>query len=252
MENKIRNPHQRPARKTGIITGIILILLGVLLISINIGLMPTGLNKVIISWQMIFVVIGLVQLFKARFFAGSVFLLFGTFFIIPRLAKVFPETFSAVPINFISLYWPVLLVVLGIVLILYWIFKPKKTYSSFHHRNHRKYRVTSGFSKNSVFGDGEHIFLDEVFKGGEVNAVFGGATLDLRKTTLPEGETILEVNAVFGGVTVLIPTNWYVEINADSVFGGFRDLRTIMEPVDKSRKLIIEGGCVFGSGEIRN
>jgi predicted membrane protein len=129
-----------------------------------------------------------------------------------------------------------------------------------HHRNHHrsfgsnqsKWENPNGFSKNSVFGSGDHIVLDPEFKGGELNAVFGGLTLDLRRTNLPVGETRLDINAVFGGITVFVPADWLVETHLDSVFGGFQDNRMPKEPIDTTKKLIITGSCVFGGGELRN
>ena len=94
--------------------------------------------------------------------------------------------------------------------------------------------------------------LDPEFKGGDMNAVFGGISLDLRRTNLPVGETRLEVNAVFGGITIFVPSDWYVETHLDSVFGGFKDNRVPKEPLDTTKKLIIVGSCVFGGGELRN
>ena len=142
------------------------------------------------------------------------------------------------------------------------IFGPKWGFNGFgekhhhhhhHHYNHEKYAGNpGGFSKNSIFGAGEHIVLEPEFKGGELNAVFGGITLDLRKTNLPEGETRLDVNAVFGGITILVPNNWLVETHLDAVFGGFEDKRFKVDTIDTSRKLVITGACVFGGGELRN
>jgi len=125
-------------------------------------------------------------------------------------------------------------------------------YRNYRHHNAKWATSSDGFSKNSVFGNGEHIVLDPEFKGGDLNAVFGGITLDLRRTTLQEGETVLEVNAVFGGITIYVPVDWYVETHLDAVFGGFQDNRMPKEPLDTTRKLIITGSCVFGGGELRN
>jgi len=131
-----------------------------------------------------------------------------------------------------------------------------------HYRHHHRYQGpndqktwttnSEGFSKNSVFGSGEHIVLDPEFKGGELNAVFGGISLDLRRTNLPVGDTVLDVNAVFGGITIYVPDDWYVETHLDAVFGGFQDNRLPKEPLDVTKKLIITGSCVFGGGELRN
>ena len=47
--------------------------------------------------------------------------------------------------------------------------------------------------------------VDDEFKGGTVQAIFGGIELDLRKTHLPEGETMLHIEAIFGGVELFVP-----------------------------------------------
>ena len=250
----------RHSRKSMPIFGILLILAGLLFIGINFGFFPDNFSHVIFSWQMLIILIGICRLFRLKYFSASLFLFVGGFFMLPRLANVFPECFHWVAGNFICVYWPVLLIGIGILLLLYWFFKPQNDCSSIHcsshnhSKNHSKKKKTSDFERNSVFGDGEHIILDPEFNGGELNAVFGGITLDLRRTSLPEGESYLEANAVFGGIRIIVPENWFIEVQIDSAFGGFRDLRipSPEEAIDKSRKLIINGACVFGGGEIKN
>ena len=260
MRKKIHS-HHRPLRKKIPFLGILLILTGVLFIGINVGLLPPNFGHILISWQMLIILFGIAHLFGKKFLSASFFIFVGMFFIVPRVAEVFPEQLSCIPDNFLSLYWPVLLVATGILILLHRIVIPHKHHkfcmpnheSPFSHQKfHRKGK--SGFEKKAVFGDVKHIILDPVFTSGEVNAVFGGITLDLRKTSLPEGETILDVNAVFGGVIIFVPEDWYVESRVDSVFGGFKDSRIppSEESIDKSRKLIITGSCVFGGGELDN
>ena len=162
-----------------------------------------------------------------------------------------------------------MLILAGILIIMGKIFGPKWGWNDWntewqnkqHRHEHRRYRHqsrsnwnenTEGFSKNSIFGSGDHIVLDPEFKGGDLNAVFGGITLDLRRTNLAVGDTVVEINAVFGGITIYVPADWYVETHLDAVFGGFQDNRMPKEPTDKTRKLIISGSCVFGGGELRN
>ena len=242
--------------KSKLILGVLLILAGIFFVGLNVGLIPYNINKIIFSWPMLLIVLGLIGLFKNHVFSGLVLSLTGVFFLIPRLALIMPDTFYWVSENFTSTYWPVLLILLGIFLIIYWIVKPSKGYEFYHQWEKKKKfecKKKGAFSGNTVFGNGEHIILDEEFKGGEVNAVFGGITLDLRKTKLPEGETILEINSVFGGIVVLVPQGWNIDVHVDSVLGGFNDERTENDAVyDKTRKLIIKGACVFGGAELKN
>lgn len=261
MENELKNSYRTGYTK-GLGFGIILMVLGVLFLGFNFGIFPHQLRHVVFSWPMLLISIGVINLFKRHLFSGSVLITIGGFFLIPRIIGAYPEYFPGVDGSFTHTYWPLLLIAAGILMILSKIFGPKWGFNGFgekhhhhhhHHYNHEKYAGNpGGFSKNSIFGAGEHIVLEPEFKGGELNAVFGGITLDLRKTNLPEGETRLDVNAVFGGITILVPNNWLVETHLDAVFGGFEDKRFKVDTIDTSRKLVITGACVFGGGELRN
>ncbi|NDP22903.1 MAG: cell wall-active antibiotics response protein [Paludibacter sp.] len=261
MENEVKNSFRSGYTK-GLGFGLVLMLIGVIFLGFNFGLIPIELKSVIISWQMLLIFIGVVHLFKRRMISGVVLIFVGGFFIIPKVIH-------GIDGNFVHVYWPLLLIGAGIVILLQRVLGPKYFSESWnnewnnHHRYHHQHRSygskhrnwesnPDGFSKNSVFGSGDHIVLDPEFKGGELNAVFGGLTLDLRRTNLPVGETRLEINAVFGGITVFVPADWLVETHLDSVFGGFQDNRMPKEPIDTTKKLIVSGSCVFGGGELRN
>lgn len=268
MENEEKNPFHSGYTK-GLGFGLVLMLIGIVFLGFNFGLIPMTLKWVIISWPMLLIVIGVTHYFRRRVFSATILVLIGSFFLIPRLIDAYPAYFPGVNGDFTHIYWPLLLIAAGILIITGRIFGPKWGFNEWNHQeyrhryhNHRRnYRHNDyskwaangeGFSKNSVFGSGDHIVLDPEFKGGDLNAVFGGITLDLRRTNLPEGDTVLEVNAVFGGITIFVPADWYVETHLDAVFGGFQDNRLPKEPLDKTRKLIISGSCVFGGGELRN
>ncbi|MDD5183638.1 MAG: DUF5668 domain-containing protein [Paludibacter sp.] len=265
MENEEKNP-LRTGYSKGLGFGLILMLIGVVFLGFNFGFIPTTLRSVIISWPMLLIVIGMAQYFKRHIFSATILVLIGSFFLIPRFIEAYPTYFPGINGDFTHVYWPLLLIAAGILVIAGRIFGPKWGFEewnqNYHHHQHRRnYRhndyskwssTGEGFSKNSVFGSGDHIVLDPEFKGGELNAVFGGITLDLRRTNLPEGDTRLDVNAVFGGITIFVPSDWYIETHLDAVFGGFQDNRMPKDPIDKTRKLVITGSCVFGGGELRN
>lgn len=246
----------------GIGFGIVLLIVGFVFLGNNFGIIPLAIKNVIISWQMLLIFIGVVNLFKRQFVSGVVLIFIGSFFIIPKVV-------SGIDGNFIHIYWPLLLIGAGIFILLKRLIFPKSRFETlgnewkergfamrdeFRQRNYQSNNESAngGFSKNSIFAGTEHIVLDPEFNGGELNAVFGGLTLDLRRTNLPVGETRLDVNAVFGGITIFIPSDWFVETHLDAVFGGFQDNRLPKDVLDKSRKLVITGSCVFGGGEIRN
>lgn len=261
MENELKTSYNNGYTK-GLGFGLTLMLIGVLFLGFNFGLLPQKMKWIVFSWQMLLIFIGVINIFKRHMVSGVILITIGTFFIIPRIIHTFPQLLPGFNGDFSNVYWPLLLIVAGVVIILGKIFGPKwskEEWSHYHrkyHNHHKNYTqwdsTGNSFSKNSIFGAGEHIVLDPEFKGGELNAVFGGITLDLRKTNLPEGNAHLEVNAVFGGVTIIVPETWLVETHLDAVFGGFEDKRFKSQILDTSRKLIITGACVFGGGELRS
>lgn len=257
MENETKNSIRSGYTK-GLGFGLILMSIGLVFLGVNFGIISNETRSILISWPMLLIVIGLSNFLRSHNLSGTILIIVGGFFLIPRIISVYPNYFPGIDGNFAHSFWPLLLIVAGALIIYSRLFGRSWGFSNFHDRHHRhsKYyhelHSNGGFSKNSVFGSGEHIVLDPVFKGGELNAVFGGITLDLRKTNLPEGETIIDVNAVFGGVTIIVPAEWLVETHIDAVFGGFEDKRYKTDAIDNTRKLIITGACVFGGGELRN
>jgi len=147
----------------GIVFGVLLILLGGLLIGANFGLTP-DVKKVILSWQMLLIVIGIWSIFRQHLVSGLCLILVGGFFIIPKLAEVFPHTFPLVNEQFTSAYWSILLIGAGVLIVIYGVLAPRKkrhrrnreTGRLHHHchRGRRPYEINSEFSGN-VFSNCE-------------------------------------------------------------------------------------------------
>jgi predicted membrane protein len=255
METTDNNSYA-PHKFRGLGFGILLILVGAVLLGINFGYIPVAFRGIIFSWPSLLIFIGIMHMRKKHQIAwGSIWIIVGIFFLVPKIVKAFPASFPGIGDNFAAVYWPLLLICAGLVFIVFKVLIPKDKYMMYwkdkvHHHKRSSGYAGAGFEKNSIFGGGDHIILDEVFKGGEVNAIFGGMTLDLRRTALSEGDTVLELNAIFGGITLYIPGDWMVVSQVDAIFGGFEDHRKVIEPMDKTRRLIIKGACVFGGGEI--
>ena len=235
----------------GILFGVLLVIAGVLFLSFNFGWINPLWRPVLFSWPMIFIVIGIASFSRHNILVSIFWLILGLFFLIPRIAAAFPDSFSAINGDFAYTYWPLLLILLGLCLILK-IFIGKN-HRSGRHRHFNADSIEGGngrIEKKVVFGGSESIFLDPVFHGGVISATFGGVVLDLRRTTLPEGETYLDIEATFGGVELYIPGDWVVETKFQTVLGGVEDKRFILQPLDYTRKLILRGDLTFGGCEI--
>lgn len=102
----------------------------------------------------------------------------------------------------------------------------------------------------STFGDQNVDYSGKEFKGCRVDAVFGGADIDLRKAKIMN-EAILRVSSIFGGIIVYVPDDVKVEVSSTSIFGGVSDKRKNAKNTEAKKTLYIEGSCVFGGVEIR-
>jgi len=235
--------------QNGITFALLVIGTGVLLLCLNGGLFPVAWKVYLISWPMLLFVLGCSALCKIHYIPGIILTSIGTFFLVQR----FPgASFDG---QFISTWWPVFIIIGGGLIFFSILLKPKlliqdhRRSKGFWKDNHYTTQTENSDGKINykfVFSGAEQVILDPVFKGGNIEATFGGMELDLRRTSLPEGETFLYVKAVFGGVEIKAPDNWLIEIRSESAFGGVADERSKIRDIDYSKKLIVVANAVFG------
>jgi predicted membrane protein len=241
----------------GITFSIILIVVGVVFLGVNTGMLPILYRPLFSSWPIWCIFGGLYLLLERSFFSASVLLTLGTFFIIPQIGSMNPGL--NIPANFTQIYWPALLIVAGIYFALHRFFKPcciHKQFNKFCNSDIHtsKWDSEDGYLQvSSSFESRKNIVLDPVFKGGDVECSFGEIILDLRKTTLPEGNIKLNVKVSFGSVTIIVPNGWNVQLRGDSTFGTFSDNRLSHSyNTEDKRVLIIDGKCSFGDCKLRD
>lgn len=110
------------------------------------------------------------------------------------------------------------------------------------------------FDLNFLFSGTDRQITDKDFKGGRINAVFGGFKLDLRNADMKGDRAVMEINAVFGGGELIIPQNWELVLTGSGVFGGVEDKtrRYPLDPALPKKTLTIKGSVVFGGFTISN
>ena len=223
-----------------IVTASVFIIVGILFLGRNMGFVSDYLFHILVSWQMLLVVIGLVQLIKRNFIGGLILIAVGTYFLLPVEYGL-------------GTYWPILLIVIGIG-ILFRLTKKDRCFHDF--KNHAREETVSegdGFVKSDVtFGGVKHIVLEPVFKGADLDVTFGSITLDLRKTTLESEYTYIRVDVSFGGVELFVPNNWNIIVEADTTLAGIEEKRFVSSQIDESHKLVIRGDITFGGLEIKS
>ena len=102
---------------------------------------------------------------------------------------------------------------------------------------------TATFSGQNLNFDGEE------FKGSNLNAMFGGIKLDLRKAIINE-DIVINASSIFGGIDIYIPDNCKVKIKSNSIFGGVSNNKKCNVD-DNSYTIYINASCMFGGVEIK-
>jgi hypothetical protein len=157
--------------------------------------------------------------------------------------------------------WPLILIGVGILMLLnrttFW---REGLYvgisrSSARHWRRREHEYRPGMlDEYAVFGGGKRKVNTFDFKGGHVEAVFGGFEIDLREAVMEGDTAVLEANSVFGGIEIRIPRTWSAVVQGVGVFGGYSDETTQPDPtvVPNPKRLIVKGAGVFGGVEVKN
>lgn len=139
-------------------------------------------------------------------------------------------------------FWPVVLILVGVG----FIFRQRQTPVSSTPTN-----VSGGsFVHTDVFGGGDRRYDSEVFKGGQMTAIFGGGKLDLKQAKLPPEGASLDVTAIFGGYEVFVPADWRVDLRTTAIFGGASDERRAAVP-QSGPALTVTGTVLFGGLSVK-
>ncbi|MBI9072489.1 MAG: hypothetical protein JEY94_12885 [Melioribacteraceae bacterium] len=220
--------------KGRIIFGLGLILIGILFLLDNWDIMYFNLPFALFQWETFFIILGLsIVLLTNNKPVGIVFLLLGIFGLFPK-------------------FWPLILVVLGIYLIL------NKNRSLKYDILNRSIEdigdKADQINDISIFGGGNKMISKSNFRGGKVTAIFGGSEIDLTNCKLAKGNQIIDIVLVFGGTSFFVPKDWNVIIDIIPLFGGFSDSRrkNPVLAIDEEKTLIIRGVTMFGGGEVKS
>lgn len=91
----------------------------------------------------------------------------------------------------------------------------------------------------------------KVFRGAQIDAVFGGVDYDLRGAVI-EPDCAIKATAVFGGIDILVPENVKVRVKSTSIFGGTSN--KAKKPDDGAENVItlyVSALCLFGGIDIK-
>ncbi|MDR0429024.1 MAG: DUF5668 domain-containing protein [Tannerellaceae bacterium] len=229
-----------------IIMSLLFITAGTMLLGHNLGAIPLHVFRIVMSWQMLLIVLGLSALVKRNLTIGFILLTIGVFFFIPAMTGAGKDWFRT--------YWPVIFIIIGIVLLC-----KRRNFRRHNdwYRNDRTFvdenASDNGFVHINVsFGETKHIVLEPVFRGAKIDCSFASVSLDLRKTSLEAPQTSIDIDCSFGGILLFIPSCWNIVMEIDTTLSGCEDKRHILSDVDYEHKLIIKGDLTFSGIEIKS
>lgn len=145
-----------------------------------------------------------------------------------------------------SLIWKLLVPIIFVIIGLSIIFKDslnKKLKEEFEKikLDKKGEEITATFSEQKVNYD------EEVFNGAEINAIFGGVKLDLRKAKIKK-DALIKTTCIFGGVDILLPKDTNVKVVSTNIFGGVDNK---MKNAESKKTLYINSTNIFGGTDIK-
>lgn len=234
-----------------------LIVVGVVWQLFNLDIISSRVFHIVVSWQVLLMYIGVVQLLRKQVTHGLFTFGFGLLFLLPKI--------GILDYAWLRLNWPLILIVAGIVVLLKpsvrkrhlasdgrsWVSSENGEMSS----SQSGYVCEEGYVEiRNFFGSVKQIVFDPVFKGANISNVFGGIVLDLRRATLDSPETVIDIDCVFAGTEIYLPSSWFVHNKTIVVMGGCEDKRFLntKDEMDDVHVLVIRGNVVFGSIELKS
>ena len=155
---------------------------------------------------------------NTNFVWGAIFIAIGALLLLDNL-------------NYISLgdllreYWPVLLILIGLALLLrgdriayYTRYSPKTGEFSSRSFVSGQKRVEQA----NTFGDLNITLESDNFEGGSLRTVFGEIKVDATKIHIPSGEKELFLNTVFGEIKLSVAKEFPIKVTATNVAGEIK------------------------------
>lgn len=222
----------RSRLSTQALTGLIIVVVGVLLL-----LGTTGTYDVGRLWRYVpslFVVLGLWAIVQSDFrnLAGPIILI-----IVAGTVQLL--TLDVITGDTIATWWPLLVVLFGLAIL----------FGHWRRRSRVPTVSADDFDLIGVFGGAERRVTSDAFTGGSATAVFGGVEVDLRDAEIADPPAVVTAIALFGGVELVVPEEWNVAVDALPLFGAVEDERR-RPPADAERRdgpdLVVTGLVAFG------
>ncbi len=218
------------------LAGLILAVVGALLLMTSLGLGEGGLFKWLPS---LFILLGLWALAKNRFRSAT-----GPLIVIAIAVVVQFALLGGIESE---VFWAAALIAIGIAI----IFGGTRTRKRIRRANvDFKPIDSSSINSFSVWGSTKSNVESEDFQGGEVTALMGAVSLDLRDAVVNNKPARLEISAIMGEVKLRVPAAWKIHIENTTMMGETNDKRRVEHASDRAVDLVITGTVLMGNLQI--
>lgn len=244
-----RRQSRRDARgvTSQVLMGVLVIAIGLLFLLDNLDIIEV--HDALSFWPLVFIFAGVAKLLDTStpngYLIGLAGIAIGTVMILNRLGIIYFSWRMA---------WPLVLIGVGAFVVFRGMrgASPARFGAAMDTKDklpETADTATQTVDVAAILGGFERRVHTQDFRGGEVTAVMGGCTLDMRGASL-QGEAVIHVFAFWGGVTIKVPPDWTVVLQGTPIMGGFEE-KTVSPP-DSSKRLIIRGYAIMGGVEVRN
>lgn len=215
-------------KKSNIIWGLLLVILGVVL-GLN-ALNITNINIFFTGWWTLFLIIpALIGLVEDKDKKGNLILLIVGIILLLAARNIID--FAIVG----RLIIPIVLVLLGLLLVF------RREDKNFVENN----TISDEEEVSATFSD-QTITIDGDFSNRKASAAFGRLTLDLSKAKIKK-EASIKVEAVFGSVIVILPEGFDLKLKTTPIFGGVSN----NYKSSGNKEIYITADAVFGGVTIK-
>lgn len=200
----------------------------------NLGLAP-DLERWSDFWPVIFVFIGIGEVFSGSTVRGLFHLVLGVVLLLPAIVP---------GITWGDLWqrWPLFLIAFGVYLLLGG--KGRK-------RRHAANDNRSFITAFGAFSRARHRIASPSFEGGDMAAFLGACEIDLTQSELAEQGAVIDVFAFWGGIEIRVPKHWGLELQVTPFMGGAENrTKQVAEP--GSPCLVVNGFVMMGGIDVLN
>ena len=227
-----------------VLMGVLVIAIGLLFLLDNLDIIEV--HEALAFWPLVFILAGVAKLLDTTtpngYLIGLAGIGIGSAMILNRLGIIYFSWRQA---------WPLVLIAVGAMVVYRAMTGNQKAVHGVADgvADDRPGETTQVVDVTAVLGGFERRVHTQDFRGGEITAVMGGCTLDMRGASM-QGEATINVFAFWGGVTIKCPPDWTVVLQGTPIMGGFEE-KTVTPP-DNSKRLVIRGYAIMGGVEVRN